>query len=205
MSRFSDGMVYLFGETQLLYCTHISVSWNENRANHPPDCKTCRCGLRRGLGGHQKNEEHPEDGEYEEYTVMHGHSCFPFIFMIVEEISWSFELQPLSFPYSESLTKLLLQLLFVDMILSVSYALSKYIVSSSLLTPLFPRYYCWRCDYISHFMCNISHFQEQHGLAESSLSKYKQRSCLADNIPQITAFQDDHSVADVLKFMFPLK
>ena len=28
---------------------------------------------------------------------------------------------------------------------------------------------------------------------------------LADNIPQITAFQDDHSVADVLKFMFPLK
>ena len=28
---------------------------------------------------------------------------------------------------------------------------------------------------------------------------------LADNIPQITALQDDLSVADVLKFMFPLK
>lgn len=28
---------------------------------------------------------------------------------------------------------------------------------------------------------------------------------LADNIPQITALQDDHSVADVFKFMFPLK
>ena len=28
---------------------------------------------------------------------------------------------------------------------------------------------------------------------------------LADYIPQITALKDDHSVADVLKFMFPLK